>query len=119
MTPLPLVGARFHPPALALLAVLPAGAELMLRPEPSNPHDPNAIGVWVQSTSESLDPSRLAEALAGFGMEPADLLAKPEWMLGYVAREQAAKLALQDPTPAKLGFSARGWPIAKITEEPQ
>ena len=46
----PLVGSHFRPPAKALLASLPAGFHLELRPEPSNPYDQNAIAVWLDAT---------------------------------------------------------------------
>ena len=45
----PLVGSHFRPPAKALLASLPAGFHLELRPEPLNPYDPNAIEVWLDT----------------------------------------------------------------------
>ena len=47
----PLVGAYFRPPAQQLLRHLPSGTELVLEPEPENPHDPNAIAVYTRSSS--------------------------------------------------------------------
>lgn len=42
---LPIVGARYRPPADAILRILPYGHPLSLIAEPTNPADPNAIRV--------------------------------------------------------------------------
>jgi hypothetical protein len=41
----PVAGASYRLDALADAAFAP-GSELALVPEPDNPHDPNAVGVW-------------------------------------------------------------------------
>jgi hypothetical protein len=55
MIKLPIVGAKFRPPAQEVLTLLPAGAELLLRRQPDNPHDGNAVQVLLpisEDTSE-------------------------------------------------------------------
>ena len=46
----PLVGAHFRPPAKTIIQSLPAGYTLELRPEPTNPYDPNAVAVWFDAS---------------------------------------------------------------------
>jgi hypothetical protein len=90
MSNAPLVGMHFRPPAKAILAALPMGFPLQLRPEPSNPYDPNAIAVWV--SGESLKPfyDELELSVPGYGTPWEEFLATPEWHLGYMAKEFAA-----------------------------
>lgn len=42
---IPLVGMHFHPPAKEVLSILPLGFKLVLRPEPTNLYDSNAVEV--------------------------------------------------------------------------
>ena len=95
---LPIVGSRFHPPAPAILAALPVGHPLELRPEPENPHDQNVIAVWITGL-----PLPAILALNGDG-----LLVLDEYHLGYIPRERAADLHLPHPTPARFCLGARG-----------
>lgn len=88
----PLVGSHFRPPAKALLASLPAGHPLELRPEPSNPYDPNAIAVYLDAHTlprEAKD--ELALTLDGTGFDLDDLHEQRDFHVGYMAREHAAE----------------------------
>lgn len=76
-----LVGAHFRPPAKAIIASLPAGAELRLEAEPDNPYDSKALQVWVHA--RQCEREALSEALQGTGFEPEDVLAG-EWQLGFL-----------------------------------
>ena len=72
----PIVGAHFRPPAKQLLEVLPIGTPMLLRAEPDNPYDENAIQVLV-SLSKTYPISQwavLAAALEGTGYTPQDLI---------------------------------------------
>lgn len=43
-----IVGAKYHAGAAEMLAELPDNAMILLRREPANPHDHNAIGVFYR-----------------------------------------------------------------------
>lgn len=97
-----LVGAHFRPPAKALLAVLPAGHPLLLRPEPTNEYDANAVQVLLRSTS--LEPL-LADAafaeevesqLAGQGYDLQQIREADEWHLGYLPRAAKGNPKLEE-----------------------
>lgn len=92
---LAIVGARFRPPASGLLSVLPGGAPLMVRREPSNQYDANALQVLLPITSlqEAVPEEQLRAAVEGFGFGLAEIFAQPEWHLGYVPRTDAELLA--------------------------
>jgi hypothetical protein len=83
----PIVGMKYYPGALAIVTNLPVGTPLFALAEPTNPHDPNAIQVWIETRhipQVTLDrvpnSGRLASASA--------------WQLGHIAREFAAKLKM-------------------------
>jgi len=42
----PIVGTQYYPGALAALAEIPDGSDVVLRREPGNPYDQNAIAVY-------------------------------------------------------------------------
>jgi len=84
-----LVGAHFRPPAKALLAVLPAGHPLFLRPEPDNPYDANAVQVLLATSTLPSDEAfldNLASELAGQGFSLDDINVQGEWHLGFLPR---------------------------------
>lgn len=123
---LPLVGAYYRPPAKAILAVLPLDAPLMLRPEPDNPGDANAVAVLV-STSTIPDTlhNDLADAARPFGYDLEAILAAPQWHLGYIPAVAAAHIQpllisaidTAEPGvcwPATLQFAADGKPAVKF-----
>jgi hypothetical protein len=111
----PLVGAHYRPPAKALLQVLPQGAALVLTPEPDNPFDANAIMVSVATSEVPQGQHPTLKALAaGYGFELDEVLGKAEWHLGYVKATVAATMRLEGPTPARLGFDAKGQPQVQL-----
>jgi len=89
----PIVGAYYHPPAKAILEFLPVGHPLILLPEPTNEVDPNAIAVWIKSSSLP-DPGseEWESALAGFGLTWDELRSKPYYHLGYIPTTAAAQI---------------------------
>lgn len=97
-----LVGAHFRPPAKALLACLPAGHPLLLRPEPSNEYDANAVQVvLLRSTLEPLladeaFSAELENQLAGQGFDLATVREADEWHLGYLPRAAKGNPALEE-----------------------
>lgn len=96
-----LVGAHFRPPAKALLAILPADHPLWLRPEPSNDYDENAVQVLVLSDSiRDLAKDEFWQANAegelgnqGFALD--EILAEPEWHLGYLPKAAKGNAELE------------------------
>ena len=88
----PLVGAHFRPPAKALLQSLPSNHPLELIPEPTNPYDPNAVAVFLRSSTLSQDSlAELGETLPPMGCDVETLLATPLWHVGYMAKEHASR----------------------------
>lgn len=94
-----IVGMRFRPPAQGVLDALAQGFPLVLRREPGNVHDANAIGVHIGTTEneremfEGLDEQLVNEKLAGFGCSRDDALARMPMQLGYIPKEDAAMIA--------------------------
>lgn len=124
MTTFPIVGAHFRAPAKAILQVLPAGAPLILRREPSNIYDTNAIQVIVPTSSIPEDQTDTLEVLAsGYGFSARDILAEGEWHVGYIPAARAVIEAPQwdsaDITSrnATLTFNAKGEPRAEWDED--
>lgn len=94
-----LVGAHFRPPAKALLACLPAGHPLYLRPEPTNEFDENAVQVLLASSTIPTDEflrDELNNQLAGQGFDLETVLAEPEWHLGYLPRAAKGNPKLEE-----------------------
>lgn len=127
-----IVGARFRPPAQDVLMALPAGADLILRRQPDNPYDENAVAVMVQLFSEIdgyyLD--SISETVKGILDNHFTEEEKPTFLhLGFIPRERAAGLApridLQaDPdtmiapdVPGKLTFATNGAPMIVVGED--
>lgn len=104
---LPIVGAKFRPPASGLLSVLRAGNKLLIRREPDNQYDANALQVLiVRDELEKLPEAQLQSACEGFGFGSAEVLAAPEWHLGYIPRGDAEMLAPSFDRAATRGISA-------------
>lgn len=123
MSRYPIVGAFYRPPAQALLSVLPSGAPLMLRAEPDNPADPNAVAVWLKtSTIPSAAHETLEENVEGYGFALDAILAEAEWHLGYIPRTFAAQLRANDTVPlgasipAAFAISADGSPRVVLSD---
>lgn len=93
-----LVGAHFRPPAKALLAVLPAGHPLWLRPEPTNEYDGNAVRVVLRTDSLPTDEflqDELETQLAGQGYDLQTIHEADEWHLGYLPRAAKGNVELE------------------------
>lgn len=94
-----LVGAHFRPPAKALLACLPAGHPLYLRPEPTNEFDENAVQVLLASSTIPQDEflrDELNNQLAGQGFDLETVLGEPEWHLGYLPKAAKGNKELEE-----------------------
>lgn len=112
----PIVGAYYRPPAKAILQVLPGGAPLRLRPEPSNRFDPDAVQVCVSTDAIPESQHQELELLAsGHGMSLEDILAQEEWHIGYVPRGcgLAQELAGED-AEGRLTFGMKGEPMVEV-----
>lgn len=117
MTKLPLVGAHFRPPAKGLLQALPAGHPLELVPEPSNPHDPNAVMVRLVTASIPEDQQEnIGTCVVGYGHDWDMIAQETHWHLGYVPRTEAPWLQplLTEPFPCTLQFDGNGKPMVEF-----
>lgn len=121
MPSLPIVGARFRPPAQEVLQLLPANYPLILRREPENPYDENAIKVLMCLGTMSDETSNNISHLL-------DEDGPTELHLGYIPREIAAKMApLMDQRydeetlvvrdiEGKLAFGIHGGPMVSFED---
>lgn len=117
---LPIVGAHFRPPAKAIIAALPMGCPLTLVPEPSNPYDPNAIAVFVEtgqikSLSEEAKANLLGLA-AGMGHDWESLISPEAWHLGYIPKINAADIRMAEETPGTFGLDPAGKPTIEFKD---
>lgn len=118
-----LVGSHFYPPAKQVLARSAAGSRVILRPEPENPYDPQAIEVlgWFVELVPASQFAALAVDLEGTGVTVEDLQAAEVPMkLGHVAKTGGKPAAggpgnaevhealQQAPQTASLEFGAGG-----------
>lgn len=90
---LPIVGAFFRPPAQSLLNSLAVGTPLFLLAEPENPHDVNAIAVWLE-TQHLPESSReaLTESLPNYGFDLDTIIGQDQWHLGYLPKLFAKRI---------------------------
>jgi hypothetical protein len=126
----PIVGMRFYPPAQVLLEVIPAGTQIQLILEPTNPYDDKAVQVWVPVTSTVEPDDALVEQCFSQGY---DLIAGRERgelvLVGMLVNSDggiAKKLACQgnrevrevllrtDLWRAELWFNPEGQPWARV-----
>lgn len=106
-----IVGAHYRPPAKAILQCLPSGAALILRPEPTNQFDANAIMVICPTSSiPESQHEELELHAAGHGFSLDEILSKTEHHVGYIPKELAANIKLPGDTPATLAFNMKGSP---------
>jgi hypothetical protein len=73
---LPIVGSRFHPPADDILEVIAIGTLLILRADPHNRFDENAIGIWIAKIDSPIKTT----------------LRQPEYHLGFIPKDLAKVL---------------------------
>lgn len=116
--PIPIVGTRHHPTAVALMAILPHGAKIHLQLDPCGtltgiPHnDPTGIAVrFHRDDLKRISPTALLSALGplGFRSDTGTLFAREWWHLGYIpAKWPRAGLVL--PAEGTLCFTSRGAP---------
>ena len=92
---LPIVGAFYRPPAKMILDNLAVGTPLLLAAEPDNPHDPNAVAVWI-TTADIPQPTLdvLELNLPNVGLDIESFVSVDQWHLGYIPKEWAAQLRL-------------------------
>lgn len=83
----PIVGSKFYPPAMEILLVLPVGTPLRALAEPTNPHDANAVQVWIDTTSI---PQKARERL--IKTVPSLNSSRDSYQLGHIAASFAAML---------------------------
>ncbi len=104
----PIVGVKFHPPARAILAVLPVGTELELIPEPDNPYDENAIMIWINGKEIPEHCRAELEFLAaGYGFHASEIIPN-YWHLGYIPRALAAQMQPFTMCKGKFQVGAEG-----------
>lgn len=126
-----LVGSHFRPPAVAVLAHLPAGAKLRLQPEADNPYDEHAIRVYVPASEiPSSEHPALEAELPAFGSSLEEVLALGEIWLGYLAASggrplQKAQMAdssivgnqeASEATSGRLAFGPSGDALVVIED---
>jgi len=113
----PIVGAHYRPPAKAILAALPGGTPMLLRPEPSNPYDSNAIMVLLDPRHIPEDcKEELAARCEGYGTDLSDVLAQNHIHVGYIPATNALSIRLPGDTPATLAFTMKGAPAVTFEE---
>jgi hypothetical protein len=112
----PIVGSYYRPPANALIKHMPHRTKLVLRPEPENPYDPNAIMVLVRGSEVETDYD-LDQALIGYGTNIAEVQAGGEYHLGYIPRGLAATMALPGEIEGTFLLDARGKPQVQFELE--
>lgn len=90
---LAIVGARFRPPAKEILDNLPSNAKLILRRQPDNPYDSNAVQVCLWMVQEL--PETVLELLmiAEYVQVNADRTEMAPFHLGFIPRDEAAGIA--------------------------
>lgn len=117
MIALSIVGARFRPPAENVLRNLPSGADLILRRQPDNPYDQNAVQVMLPDWEELDDIKSLVENEHGPGFDPSPL------HLGFIPRTEAAKIGPDmdakgiEEIEGLLTFSPQGTPLVSFEWE--
>lgn len=106
---LPIVGARFRPPADEILRLLPSGIPLMLRPQPDNPYDANAIAVLLPLEDARLEVPRNLILASGGEIEGP-------FHLGFIPAKDAAHISLTSDAHGALTFSLSGGPMVSFTD---
>lgn len=119
----PIVGMHYRPPAKAILQILPNATPLLVRREPDNHVDPNAVMVSIASDAIPAEQhTELSLLASGYGYQLDQILAQPEWHLGYVPAKDAENLSpmLNDyDATATLSFMPDGKPAVQLTLNPK
>lgn len=84
-TSVALVGMHFRPPAKEVLSVLPLNTTLILRPEPENQYDMNAVAVLVDMADFPTRLIPLLDTILPMPFEAVELCANGLLHLGYLA----------------------------------
>lgn len=124
---LPIVGMFFGPshgsPSQALVNALAIGTPLWLIAEPDNVADVNAIAVYVKSVDlPEAAYGLLEESLPDYGFTLEQVLAQEEWHCGYIPKNFAAQLRMNEivqigiPVEVKFGTNPKGDPRVIFAE---
>lgn len=89
----PIVGSKFYPPAIEILLFLPIKTPLLAIAEPTNPYDPNAIQVWIET--KDIPQSTLNKI-----KNSSNLLSQSAWQLGHIAADFARILRTEHNFPS-------------------
>jgi hypothetical protein len=117
-----IVGAFYRPPAEAILNALRVGTGLILKREPENTYDANAIAVWLPAAGLPEATREFIDSLAGYGVTGDAYAAYGDVHLGYIPREIAATIVangLRDDAiiSASFAVSPRGKPLVRVETE--
>jgi hypothetical protein len=81
----PVVGMQHRFPSAMVLSLIPPGTEFFLVREPENPHDTNAIQVWVESLLQILESDDIDSIESACREQDKET---PDWnepfMIGYI-----------------------------------
>lgn len=124
MNTLPIVGARHRPPADIILNGLPKGTPLLLRRDPDNPYDSNAIEVVLPAGWQANVPTDDFVVIMG-NISVSSESPPPDdtpFMLGFIPKGLAEVLAPKmDENPGEvnclLDFDATGKPCVGMPDE--
>jgi len=138
---IPLVGMHFRPPAKEVVQCLPVGTELILRAEPTNEHDPNAVRVLVDLRDFPESKYQLLQNMIGPVYDAEQLCSEGLFMLGYLATSgkktarggagnievllmcsnapQASSDIHLDGISARLDVAPEGHHIVVVTQSPE
>lgn len=121
MANLPIVGSFYRPPAKLLLDKLPIQTPLTLMAEPENPHDANAIAIFLRG-ADVPELASLNDELASFGTTLAQVRATEFIHVGYIPRDDAAMLRAQGfpesgTVPGIFMVGANGGPRVRFSED--
>jgi HIRAN domain len=115
----PIVGMFYRPPAKAIVTYLKPGAMLIVRPEPDNPADVNAIAVFIPGGELTSQMTALMSAEISKSGRDANMECEKELVqLGYIPKEIAAdikaRFPLTEDVPGTFGINVRGQPTVQF-----
>lgn len=115
----PIVGSFYRPPSVSIIKNLPLNTPLVVHADPTNPRDPNALGIWISKSDIPFDKIKMKPET---NMEYNK---NDEFHIGFIPAVDAANLRF-DRTLTVLGLfklDPNGKPQIKLTgfkkEEPQ